>query len=220
MKRKQRKTKWVMHRRRAYYTVCGLYVRGNGGVQARENLSTHHWSRVTCKECLTEHPDAVRARAKARAEAPSPGDTHMLFADDRNEGQFSVAEDGHYVSDDGWVVPKNFDEFYDRYPKYILNWVTKRLNRFAVDEDVEDWAQDFLIYLKFSPARFFNRGETDEACRDVIEAFDPYEQGGASELSFRKYLNAVLACLFEAVAAKRPGHDVPPILGEETKANI
>jgi hypothetical protein len=35
-----------------------------------------------------------------------------------------------------------------------------------------------------------------------------------SELSFRKYLNAALANLFKAVAAKGQGHDVRPILGE------
>jgi hypothetical protein len=118
-----------------------------------------------------------------------------------------------YVGDDGFVVPRNFDELYERYPKYILNWVKKRLNRFTVDEDVEDYTQDMLIYLKFLPARSF-RGEADKVCRGVIEAFDPGEQGRASELSFRKYLNAVLADLFNTVAAKRPGHDVRLILGE------
>lgn len=130
----------------------------------------------------------------------------MLDADDRSEGQFSDAEDGHFVGDDGFVVPQNFDEFYERYPKYVLNWVRRRINHFQVDEVIEDWAQDLLIYIKFSPVRSFIPGEADKACRDVIEAFDPDEQGGASELSFRKYLNAVLADLFNAVAAKRPGH--------------
>jgi hypothetical protein len=138
----------------------------------------------------------------------------MLDTDDCNNGQFSVAGDGHYVGDDGFVVPRNFDEFYERYPKYVLNWVRRRINHFQVDDVVEDWAQDLLVYLKFSPVRSFTRGETDKACRDVIAAFDPDEQGGASELSFRKYLNAVLADLFIAVAAKRPGNDVRPILGE------
>ncbi len=138
----------------------------------------------------------------------------MLDMNDRSKGPFSVSEEGHYVGNDGFVVPRNFDEFYERYPKYVLNWAMRRLNRFAVDEVVEDWAQDLLVYLKFSPARSFNCGEADKACRDVIAAFDPDEQGGASELSFRKYLNAVLADLFNTVAAKRPGHDVRPILGE------
>jgi hypothetical protein len=131
----------------------------------------------------------------------------MLDMNDRSKGPFSVSEDGHYVGNDGFVVPRNFDEFYERYPKYVLNWVTRRINHFQVDEAVEDWTQDLLVYLKFSPARSFNRGEADRACRGVIETFDPYKQGGASELSFRKCLNAVLADMFNAIAAKRPVHD-------------
>lgn len=131
----------------------------------------------------------------------------MLDMNDRSKGPFPASEAGHYVGNDGFVVPRNFDEFYERYPKYVLNWAMRRLNRFAVDEVVEDWAQDLLVYLKFSPAHSSNRGEAGKACRDVIEAFDPYERGGASEVSFRNYLNAVLADLFNATAAKRPVHD-------------
>jgi hypothetical protein len=122
----------------------------------------------------------------------------MSDTNDPSKGQFSLAEAGHYVGDDGFVVPRNFDEFYERYPKYVLNWAKKRINHFQVDEEVEDWAQDLLIYLKFSPARSFNRGEANKVCRGVIEAFDPGEQGGASEPIFRRYLNAVLAQLFNA----------------------
>jgi len=134
----------------------------------------------------------------------------MLDMNDRSKGQFSVAEDGHYVGNDGFVVPRNFDEFYERYPKYVLNWAMRRINHFQVDEVAEDRAQDLLIYLKFSPARSFNRGGADKVCRDVIEAFDPGEQGGASEPTFRRYLNAALAQLFNAIVAKRQGHDIPP----------
>ncbi len=128
----------------------------------------------------------------------------------RSKGEFTVTEDGHFVGEDGFVVPRNFDEFYERYPKYVLNWAKKRLNRFTVDQDVEDYAQDLLIYLKFSPARSFNRGEADKVDRDAIEAFDPGEQGGASEPIFRRYINAALAQLFNAIVAKRQGHDIPP----------
>ncbi|MGB7729001.1 MAG: hypothetical protein WBL50_13280 [Candidatus Acidiferrum sp.] len=132
-------------------------------------------------------------------------DPHRLHKDDPRKGQFSVTADGHYLGNDGFVVPRNFDEFYERYPKYVLNWVRVRLNHFQVDEP-----QDLLIYLKFSPARSFNPREADKACRDVIEAFDPGEQGGASEPNFRRYLNAALEQLFNAIRAKRQGHDIPP----------
>ena len=129
----------------------------------------------------------------------------------------TIAKNGHYVGDDGFVVPRNFGEFYERYPNYVLNWAKKRLNRFTEDEDAEDYAQDMLIYLKFSPARSFNCGEAVKACRDVIKAFVPAEQGGASEPVFRRYLNAVLAQHFNAIVAKRQGHDIPPDSEGNTK---
>lgn len=131
----------------------------------------------------------------------------MLDTDDRSKGQFSVAEDGHYVGEDGFVVPKDFDEFYDRYPKYVLNWVKKRLNRFDVDQDVDDWTQDLLISLKWLPASAINRGEAGKPCHDVVEGFDPAEQGGASERIFRNYFNACVTQLFNVVQAKRQGHE-------------
>jgi hypothetical protein len=151
-----------------------------------------------------------KAEKWAEKNGKAQENTHGLDKDDRRKSQFSVTEDGHYVGEDDFVVPKSFDEFYERYPKYILNWAKKRLNRFTVDEDVEDHAQDLLIYLKFSPTRSFNRGEADKVCRDVIAAFDPDAESGASEPIFRKYLNAVLAQIFNAIVAKRQGHDIPP----------
>jgi len=151
---------------------------------------------------------AVRQKNGARASARKRDTLLLDRVGDHSEGQFSIARDGHFVGDDGWVVPKNFDEFHERYPKYMLNWVQKRLNRFEVDEDVEDYTQDLLIHLKFSPARSFNRGEGDKACRDLIEAFDPYKEGGASEPTFRKYLNTVLAQLFNAIALGKHATEV------------
>jgi hypothetical protein len=121
---------------------------------------------------------------------------------------------GHHVGHDGFVVPRNFDEFYDRYPKYVLNWVKKRLNRFEVDQDVEDWTQDLLISLKWLPASAINRAKPGKPCHDVIEAFDPDEQGGASERIFRNYFNACMAQLFNVVQAMRQGRDISRIQGE------
>jgi hypothetical protein len=126
--------------------------------------------------------------------------------------QFKVSADGHYVGDDGFVVPRNFDEFYDRYPKYVINWVKKRLNRFAVDEDVEDWTQDLLIHMKWLPQASKHRmpgaNGRPEGCADVVETFDPYQQYGASERRFRNYINFCLANKFNTVQSKRQKNPV------------
>jgi hypothetical protein len=125
---------------------------------------------------------------------------------------FILNADGHFVGDDGFVVPRNFDEFYERYPKYVLNWVKKRLNRFVVDEDVEDWTQDLLIHMKWLPQASKHRmpganGRPD-GCADVVETFDPYQQYGASERRFRNYINFCLANKFNTVQSKRQKNPV------------
>jgi hypothetical protein len=125
---------------------------------------------------------------------------------------FVQSADGHFVGDDGFVVPRNFDEFYDRYPKYVLNWVKKRLNRFVVDEDVEDWTQDLLIHMKWLPQASKHRlpganGRPD-GCMDVVETFNPYQQYGASERRFRNYINFCLANKFNTVQSKRQKNPV------------
>ena len=125
---------------------------------------------------------------------------------------FTVVADGHFVGDDGFVVPMDFDEFYSRYPRYVLNWVKKRLNRFVVDEDVEDWTQDLLIHMKFLPQASKHRipganGRRD-GCMDVVETFNPYQQYGASERRFRNYINFCLANKFNTVQSKRQKNPV------------
>lgn len=145
---------------------------------------------------------------------------------------FVVNEEGRYVGDDGFVVPLNFDEFYERYPKYVINWVKKRLNRFTIDDDVEDWTQDLLIHMKFLPERSKHRQSgangRQNGCQDVIETFNPYQQYGASERRFRNYINFCLANKFNTVQSKRaknpvcrPGNvsfDVPELNKQEERS--
>ena len=50
--------------------------------------------------------------------------------------------DGRYVGHDGFVVPKDFNEFHQRFPHHIPNWVKRHGNRLALKEDLEDWTQD------------------------------------------------------------------------------
>jgi hypothetical protein len=125
---------------------------------------------------------------------------------------FTISADGHYIGDDGFVVPRNFDEFYEKYPKYVLNWVKKRLNRFVVDEDVEDWTQDLLIHMRWLPQASKHRlpgaNGRPEGCMDVVETFDPYQQYGASERRFRNYINFCLANKFNTVQSKRQKNPV------------
>jgi hypothetical protein len=107
---------------------------------------------------------------------------------------------GHFIGDDGFRAPKDFDEFYTRFPFYIRNWVTRRLGRYATGDDVEDWCQELVLHLKYLPA---NSKHRDAGCRDVIETFNPYRQYGASERRFRYYVNCILSNKFNTLQSKR-----------------
>jgi len=113
--------------------------------------------------------------------------------------RFYVSPDGHFVGDDGFVVPRDFQEFYGRWPSYIRNWVKKRLYSHAPEEDVEDWAQDLLMHLQFLPAESKHR---DAGKSDVIQTFNPFQQYGASERRFRNYINFCLNNKFRTMGGK------------------
>jgi hypothetical protein len=60
-------------------------------------------------------------------------------------------KDGRYVGSDRFVVPKNFGEFYERFPDYVRKWVSKHAGKSVPKQDLEDSTQDLLIHL-VSPA--------------------------------------------------------------------
>lgn len=126
----------------------------------------------------------------------------------------------HYMDNEEFVkpqekrfcVPNNFDEFYSWRPDYVLNWVKKRLNRFAVDDEVEDWTQDLLIHLRYLPQgskyRLAGANNRPGGCEDVIETYNPLQQYGASERRFRNYVNNILGNKFLTVQSKRQKNPV------------
>jgi len=109
---------------------------------------------------------------------------------------FTLSPDGHYVEVDGFVVPRNFGEFFKRDPLRVRRWVTKRL-RGRFDEDrLLDLEQDLLVYVCALPAnsRFRKPGASQirSGCSDVIECFDPVGHFGASAARFHNFVNLCL----------------------------
>ena len=156
-------------------------------------------------------PQPTRAAEPVAVAAKEPVEP-IDWAKGYTGDSFAMTLDGHYLGDDGFVVPHDFDEFYLRYPKYVLNWVKKRLNKFSVDDDVEDWTQDLLIHMKFLPQgskhRLPGANGRELGCTDVIETFNPYQQYGASERRFRNYINFCLANKFNTMQSKRAKNPV------------
>jgi hypothetical protein len=108
--------------------------------------------------------------------------------------------DGHYVGHDGFVVPKNFDEFHQRFPEYIGNWVRRHVYRSTPKEDVEDWTQDLLIHLRYLPATSSHRKAGKQ---DVVQTFDPRKHYGASAARFFNYINLCLGNKLRSIHSKR-----------------
>lgn len=60
--------------------------------------------------------------------------------------------DGHYIGHVGFVVPQDFNEFYQRFPEYIRRWVNRHADTSVPKEDIEDWTQDLCVHMSSLPA--------------------------------------------------------------------
>jgi hypothetical protein len=83
---------------------------------------------------------------------------------------FTRNADGYYVGRDGFIVPRNFSEFTERYPLYIRCWLEKRTYGKADAPDVEQLTAQLTGHISTLP--------TDSALRtagftDRVEAFNP-----------------------------------------------
>lgn len=117
----------------------------------------------------------------------------------RKSDPFTVV-DGHYIGHDGFVVPKNFDEFHERFPEYVRHWFKKHAGRSTPNADVEDWTQDLLIHLNCLPA---NSKHREAGKGDVVQTFDPRKHYGASSARFFNYINLCLANKFRSIRSRR-----------------
>jgi hypothetical protein len=120
-------------------------------------------------------------------------------AENRKSDPFTVV-DGHYIGQDGFVVPKNFGEFHERFPEYVRYWFKKHAGRSTPNPDVEDLAQDLLIHLECLPA---NSKHREAGKHDIVQTFDPHKHYGASSARFFNYINLCLANRFRSIHSRR-----------------
>jgi hypothetical protein len=109
---------------------------------------------------------------------------------------FAVSRDGNFVGQDGFIVPKNFGEFYGWNPNYLRRWATKRLGHAEHRDAVRDLEQDLLLFLCSLPKTSKFRQPSEQhpnGCTDVIQCFNPARQYGASEPRWRSWLNLCLS---------------------------
>lgn len=108
--------------------------------------------------------------------------------------------DGHYIGHDGFVVPKDFPEFYVRFPQYIRRWVRRHADKSTSKEDIEDWAQDLCAHMSSLPVTSKHR---EAGKQDVIQTFDPFRHYSANLARFLSYVNHCLANKFRTIHSTR-----------------
>jgi hypothetical protein len=124
---------------------------------------------------------------------------------------YTRSEDGHYVGHDGFVVPQDFREFHERFPKYVKGFIRRRWQR-ASEAEVEDRESELLIFLMSLPeqSKFrmpgFNGFEF--GCSDRIQIFNPENSYGASASRFFHYINMCLLNHFCSLAKKASSNPI------------
>lgn len=108
--------------------------------------------------------------------------------------------DGRYVGHDGFVVPRDFEEFHERFPHYVRNWVNRHAGSIASKEDLEDWTQDLLLHLRHLPSTSKHR---EAGKQDIVQTFDPRKHYGANQARFQNYINLCLTNKFRTLRSKR-----------------
>ena len=106
------------------------------------------------------------------------------------EGDIFTSNEGHFVGDDGFVIPNSFEEMEQRYPNYVRNWVCRRLQKMPFDSMVEDWTSELSLFLRSLPptSKMKARG-----FKDVVDVYNPWSSFGASAKRFFGYINRCLA---------------------------
>jgi hypothetical protein len=128
-----------------------------------------------------------------------PVDFVNFSVENRKADPFTIV-DGRYVGHDEFVVPKNFDEFHERFPQYVRDWVNTHVDRSVTREDREDWTQDLLIHLRYLPVISKHR---EAGKQDIVQTFDPHKHHGANAARFFNYINVCLGNKLGSIRSKR-----------------
>lgn len=115
------------------------------------------------------------------------------------DGEAATYREGHFIGQDGFVVPNSFAEFHERFPTYVADWVRKRVRGCVSKHEAEDWTQELLLHLAALPRVSVWRERGKE---DVIQTYSPERMQGANQARFRSFINNCLTNKFNTLYAK------------------
>lgn len=131
---------------------------------------------------------------------------------------YTIDAEGRFVGSDGFVVPKDFAEFFDRFPAHINNWVRRRTSAYAMSvEAKEDLCSDLLLHMMTVPENSIYsvpgaNGLTD-GCKDRIQMFNPERIYGVTSNRFFWFVNGCLRNRFIS-NIKKNNHDPLELLND------
>lgn len=112
---------------------------------------------------------------------------------------YRILEDGHIQNQDGFVVPRSFQEFHVEFPLHVHHFVRRHMPH-ASHADREDRESELNLYLMTVPltSKFRVPGANGfaEGCRDRIQTFAPERAYGASKPRFLNFINSMLTNYF------------------------
>ena len=141
--------------------------------------------------------ESAFAEHEVQAAAPAKsGGQHDLY---------TISEDGHFIGDDGFVVPRSFKEFFERHPWYVRGRVRQRWPN-VTSAEREDRENELLLFLMTLPEKSKFRAPGYNGlllgCRDRIQTFSPDQAYGASKPRFFNYAKMILTNSCSSLSAK------------------
>jgi hypothetical protein len=129
-------------------------------------------------------------------------DTNESIASTTVPETYTTNETGNYVGEDGFIVPKDFGEFYSRFPTHVAKYVRQRrgIEFHEGTTAHEDLEQAILLHLMAVGEKSKTRAE---GFFDRIQTFDPAKKGGASERRFMCYVFGLMHNFFIDTYRKR-----------------
>jgi DNA adenine methylase len=114
-----------------------------------------------------------------------------------------ITHSQRYGAGASWEIPKNFAEFYERYPSFVRHWTTRKMHlsrrkikpceQHVFEATVEDYTQEMLKFLMALPPKSKYRAM---GFTDPIQLFNPTLWGTVSSQKFFAWLKQLLSNKF------------------------
>ena len=158
---------------------------------------------------LTLVPGLVAAQT-ASTEPETLQETGTFHGPLLHRDPYTVSPEGNFVGSDGFVVPKNFAEFNEAFPRAVKQWVRSAYQR-ASEAEKEDRVSELNLFLMTLPegSKFSEPGYNglEAGCTDRIQTFSP-EAFGVSGKRFFHWFNRLLFNQHIKLSKKAQGNPI------------